>query len=86
MSGQSIRAMACQPWDGTWYYPLPEPGPDFWPICQFTALQILRSPVGLTIADARMLQAIATHEGPLTSLQSFWLCRLCREHDERLGA
>lgn len=76
---------ALHPWDGRWYVPLPDPGLRFFSLEQFTAKQILRGRNGLTVADARLLQAIVTHDGPLSSLQRHWLRRLAREHDERMG-
>lgn len=78
---------ALEPWDGvTWYYPKPEPGLRLMKICQYTAVQILRAGNSLTTADARLLQAIISHEGELTGTQRFWLTRLARDHDERVAA
>lgn len=77
---------ALRPWDGRWYYPLPEPAIRRVSITQHTALQILAGREGLTVADAKLLQAIAIQEGPLTGTQRFRLDRLAKAHDERLAA
>lgn len=73
-------------WDRvTWYYPKPLGvrllSPD-----QFKAVQILHGNNLLTTADARLLQAILTHDGELNGTQRFWLSRLARNHDERVAA
>ncbi|WP_374407449.1 hypothetical protein [Pelagerythrobacter sp.] len=78
-------ARALQPWDGSWFYPVPDTGMRFVSLDQHTALQILRGREGLSNADARLLQAIAVHEGELSPGQRFWLDRLARAHDRRLG-
>lgn len=76
---------ALRPWDGSWFYPVPSMM-RFVSADQHTALQILRSREGLTVADAKMLQAIATHDGELSNLAHFRLDRLARAHDERIAA
>lgn len=87
MSVQDLTlADALRPWDGRWYYPLPEPGVRFVSPDQHTAIQLLRARDGLKVADAKLLQAIITTDGPLSPGQAFWLRRLSREHDERLAA
>lgn len=86
MSAPNELADALRPWDGRWFYELPEPGLRFVSPDQHTAQQILRGRRGLTVADARLLQAIFVHEGELSPGQRYWLQRLAREHDERLAA
>lgn len=76
---------AFQPWNGAWYYPVPK-GLRFVSPEQHTAIQVLRARDGLRVADAMLLQAIITTDGPLSPGQSYWLARLARQHDERLAA
>lgn len=80
------RRDVLRPWRGEWYYPLPEPQMRFVSALQHIAIQILRGPVGLSVADAKLLQSIITDERPLSPLEQRRLDRLCREHDERLAA
>lgn len=86
MSATDQLADALRPWDGRWFADLPKPGLRFFSLDQFTAKQILRGRKGLTVADARLLQAILVHEGDLSPGQRYWLERLAREHDERIAA
>lgn len=87
MNGLDLElADALRPWDGRWYYPLPDPGMRFVSLEQHSAIQILGAPKGLKVADAKLLQAIITTEGPLSPGQGYWLNRLCREHDEKIAA
>ena len=80
-------AMANEPWDGTWWVPVPkDTGLRFWPIEQFSALQLLRQRRGLTNWSAKLLQIILTQESPLNNIQRHHLQRLCQAHDERLAA
>lgn len=86
MSAPDTFADALRPWDGRCFADLPEPGLRFFTLEQLTAKQILRGRKGLTVADARLLQAILVHDGELGPGQRYWLERLAREHDERIAA
>ena len=86
MSPPDDIATANLPWDGRWYYPLRPKGLRFVSPSQHTATQLLRAHNGLTVADAKLLQAIITTEGKLSPTQSYWLDRLAREYGERIAA
>lgn len=76
MNDITFRAMACRPWDGCWRVRKPAGFSGLLSVHQFTALQILRSGVDLSEAEARLLQAIHYQAGPLGPAQSFNLDKL----------
>jgi hypothetical protein len=80
-------AQANEPWDGRWFVPMPQDkGLRFWPVDQFTALQLLRRRDGLTNWAAKFLQVVVAQESPLSDLQRHWLTRISRECEDREAA
>ncbi len=85
MTDESLRAMACRQWDGVWRIERPD---DFNPvlnIAQFTALQVLRSGVDLSEADARLLQAVHYQPSDLSPAQRHNLEKLTRRASQHIG-
>ncbi|WP_050599432.1 hypothetical protein [Qipengyuania citrea] len=85
MNDETFRAMSCRPWDGCWRVRKPDGFDGLLSIHQFTALQVLRSGVHLSEAEARLLQAIHYQSDPLGPAQSFNLERLTSRASETLG-
>ncbi|MBY6219020.1 hypothetical protein [Qipengyuania aquimaris] len=69
---------ALEPWSGEWFIEPPR-GLRLVNIHTHTAQQLLAHGSALTNWQARVLQGIAAQDGPLDSLQHYWLNRICND-------
>uniref|UniRef100_A0A6M3XVX9 Uncharacterized protein n=1 Tax=viral metagenome TaxID=1070528 RepID=A0A6M3XVX9_9ZZZZ len=89
MTDESLRAMACRPWDGVWRIKRPDGFDPLLNVAQFSALQVLRSGVDLSEAEARLLQGAYYHprSGPAQQHNLEKLTRRASQHiGERIAA
>lgn len=85
MTDESLRAMACRPWDGVWRVERPDGFDPLLRIHQFTALQVLRSGVDLSEAEARLLQGAYYHPRSESPAQQHNLEKLTRRASQHIG-
>jgi hypothetical protein len=85
MTDESLRAMACRKWDGVWRIERPGSFDPVLSIAQFSALQVLRSGVDLSEAEARLLQGAYYHPRSESPAQQYNLEKLTRRASQHIG-
>mgnify|MGYP001175017183 FL=1 len=79
MNEQSFRALACRPWSGFWKPYRSADG--LLKVHQHDAAAILRSGMGLSEWEGRLLNAVHNTPGELSPAQSHYLGKLCDRYE-----